>query len=311
MAASHALERLGGSSPAMARVRRQVEVAAASSGTVLIAGPPGIGRQHVARTIHFARKGPPGPLTPVACAALPAEVIVSTLQGALYRRAQAEGETFATVLLTDIHLLPAQIYRDIAGWLEARPAGMRFIATAPEPLDALVCRSDFPRQLAELLSTIVIEIPPLIARREDIPLIAQMLLEDFNSLGGKQFRGFTAEALDRLAAHDWPGQIDELAAIVRESAKTAEGYEISAVELPKRLCLAADATRHTKKHPEPIDLEKHLAAVESDAIRHALSDAKGNKARAARLLGLTRPRLYRRMVELGLLEREESASDTP
>ncbi len=311
MAASHALERLAGSSPAMARVRRQVEVAAASSGTVLICGPPGIGRQHVARAIHFSHKGPPGPLTPIACAALPAELIASNLQTALSRRAQLEGETQATILLIDIHLLPAELHREMTRWLEARRTGTRFIATVPEPLNVLAARNAYPTQLADLLSTIVIEIPPLAARREDIPLIAQMLLEDFNGLGGTQFRGFTSDALDRLAAHDWPGQIDELAAVVRQSAKTAEGYEIAAAQLPKQLRLAADAARVTKKHPEPIDLEKHLAAVESDTIRRALSDAKGNKARAARLLGLTRPRLYRRMLDLGLLDREESASDAP
>jgi DNA-binding NtrC family response regulator len=309
MALSHHLERLAGSSPAVQRLRRQVEVAAATHGAVLIVGPPGIGRQHVARTIHFTQKARAGTFTPINCASLPADIIYSTITGLMSRHPGGEPDMHLTILLIDVHSLPTELHRELARWINSAPATVRFMATAPERLEAFAQRGAFSDVLGQQLSTIVIEMPSLSARRQDIPLVAQMLLEDFNALGGKQFRGFTPEALDRLVTHDWPGQADELATVVREAAAAAEGYEITAADLPKRLRLAADASRHVKKQPEPLDLEKYLASVETEAIRRALADAKGNKARAARLLGLTRPRLYRRMVELGLLEREESVEN--
>ena len=107
----------------------------------------------------------------------------------------------------------------------------------------------------------------------------------------------------------WPGQIDELAAVVREAATQAEESEIRAADLPKRLRHAAEAVRYTRQPAEPIDLEQFLARVEKELIERALREAKGNKSQAARLLGLTRPRLYRRMVQLGLERGEPAIED--
>ena len=148
--------------------------------------------------------------------------------------------------------------------------------------------------------------PALAERREDVPLLAQALLEEINAEGKKQLRGFTPETLDSLAAYPWPGNIDELAAMVREAHERAEGLLIGPGDLPKRIHLAAVAARHPRRELEPIDLEKHLSGIELELIERTLRLAKGNKTKAAKLLGLTRPRLYRRMVQLGL-EREESA----
>lgn len=146
----------------------------------------------------------------------------------------------------------------------------------------------------------MIELPPLAERREDIPLLAQSFLEDLNARGGKQLRGFAADAMDRLSLYDWPGQIDELSALIREAFMQAEGFEIKSQDLPKKLHLAAEAARYPRPAPETIDLEKFLTQVETELIQRALQQAKGNKSQAARLLGITRPRLYRRMVQLGL-----------
>jgi DNA-binding NtrC family response regulator len=87
---------------------------------------------------------------------------------------------------------------------------------------------------------------------------------------------------------------------VRQAFVQAEGFEIVPADLPKQLRLAAEAARYPRPAVETIDLEKFLAQVETELIERALRQAKGNKAGAARLLGITRPRLYRRMVQLGL-----------
>src|SRR5262249_17443143 len=161
---------------------------------------------------------------------------------------------------------------------------------------------------ARRLSTLVIELPPLVQRRDDIPLLAQMFLEELNAAGGKQLRGFAADAMDRLTLYDWPGQIDELSAMVRQAFSQAEGYEITSADLPKQLRLAAEAARHPRPVVESIDLEKFMTQVEAELIERALRQAKQNKSQAARLLGMTRPRLYRRMVQLGLARPEEEST---
>ncbi len=184
--------------------------------------------------------------------------------------------------------------------LDTGPQNLRVISTARERLETLVARGTFPAELAQRLSTLVIDLPPLTERREDIPLLAQSFLEDLNSQGGKQLRGFASDAMDRLALYDWPGQVDELSALVREAFGQAEGFEIKSQDLSKKLQFAAEAARYPRPAPEIIDLEKFLTQVETKLIQRALQQAKGNKSQAARLLGITRPRLYRRMVQLGL-----------
>jgi DNA-binding NtrC family response regulator len=119
-----------------------------------------------------------------------------------------------------------------------------------------------------------------------------------------QLQGFTPEALDQLAAYSWPGNIDELSGLVHEACRAAEGRLVTPRDLPQRIYLAAAAERRPRRGDESIDLGSFLAGVELELIQRALRRAKGNKTKAAKLLGLTRPRLYRRMVQLGL-EKEE------
>jgi DNA-binding NtrC family response regulator len=308
LAGRHHVERLAGRSAAMQRVRAQVELAAAGRGTVLIVGPVGSGRQHVARTIHFAQQPPLGAFAPVDCSTLPVDVLRSTIASLITRHGRPESDTRVTLLLSDVHLLPAELQPELVRWLAVAPKNIRFIATAPEPLKAIADRQEFSADLAQSLGTLVIELPPLHQRRDDIPMLAQILLEDFNAQGKKQLRGLTPEALDRLAAYDWPGQVDELATMIREACVAADGFEITVSDLPKRLYLAADAARTPRKQSEAVDLEEFLAGVEKELIQRAMRETKGNKSKAARLLGLTRPKLYRRMVQLGL-ERGEAEDD--
>jgi DNA-binding NtrC family response regulator len=133
-----------------------------------------------------------------------------------------------------------------------------------------------------------------------------MFLEETNAQGKKQLRGFAAGALDALSMYPWPGNLAELEQIVREAHARAEGFEVTAVDLPKRVRLSADAQSRPRRREEPIELEKFLAQVETELIRRAMARAKGNKSRAAKLLGMTRPRLYRRMVQLGLVDAEKA-----
>jgi len=290
-----------GTSPAMRRARAQVELAAGSRVGVLVAGPPGSGRQHVASAIHYGRDTESaGTLVPLACSVLGADLIHSTVIALATGSPLGEESARSTLLLNEIDRLPADVQAELAEVLLRRPFPLRLIATAESRLDEAVGRGEYREDLAAALSAIVIELPPLADRREDLPLLAQALLERANAESGRQLGGFTPEALDRLDAYPWPGNVDELAQAMAEVHATAEGPEVGPDDLPERIHLAADAAAHPRRPELSIVLDEFLAEIEAELIRRALARSKGNKAKAARLLGMTRPRLYRRMVQLGL-----------
>lgn len=292
------LDRLLGDTPAMRRIRAQVELAGASRASVLVCGPPGTGRQHVAAAIHAAaQRDAPGPFVPLACDLLDAELIHSTIRA---MAAQGQGAPASgSLLLNDVDQLPADVQAELACLWAGKTFPFRLLATARTPLSTLVARGAFRVDLASLLCTMVIELPPLAERRDDLPLLAQAFLEEINARGTKQVSGFSSETLDRLDAHGWPGNLDELARVVAEAHARCESAQIGVVDLPHRLHLAIEAAAHPRRKDEPIVLDKLLAEIERELIQRALKRSKGNKAKAARLLGMTRPRLYRRMVQLG------------
>lgn len=322
-ASRYRADRLIGQGPAMCLARRQVELAATSRSSVLLVGPPGSGRQHLAAAIHYGEKGvrnrslteiknlpdetaldsillPDAFFLPLDCALLGADLLEAA--GTALARAAVRGDAHSprTLLFHRIDELPVQVQAQLADFLARQPVEARLMATAAEPLLDLARRGNFHAGLAALLSTIAIELPPLVRRRDDLPLLAQLFLEERNAAGSRQFGGFSQATLDRLDAYAWPGNLDELSQVIAEAHQRAAGPLIEPKDLPERLHLAARAAAHPRRTEETIVLDEYLARVERELIRRALARAKGNKAKAARLLGVTRPRLYRRMVQLGL-----------
>ena len=234
-------------------------MAAGCGESVLIVGPPGIGREHVARTIHAMHGQSSGAFIPIACAALPADALRSVLKTHLARRGKEPIAEPKTLALLDVDQIPGEIQAELTAWLASDPENTRVIATATEPSTRWIAEKKFRVDLANRLSTLVIELAPLSQRPEDIPIIAQMLLEELNGQGGKQLRGFAPEAMDRLVQHDWPGQINELADIIREAFSAGEGVEIAIGDFPKRLHQAAEAARFVRKPAPQINLEEFLA----------------------------------------------------
>jgi DNA-binding NtrC family response regulator len=227
---------------------------------------------------------------------LPDALVKAVARGNVLGEQAASG----TLLLHRVDDLSAEVQTQLAGYFARRPPEARLMATAAEPLAELVRHGKFRDDLAAALSTIVIRLPPLAERRDDLPLLAQLFLEDCNAAGRRQIGGFTPAALDRLDAYPWPGNLDELAEVVAEAHRRASGPEIDVADLPERLHWSVRAAAHPRRPEENIVLDEYLSHIQRELIRRALARAKGNKARAARLLGMTRPRLYRRMVQLGL-----------
>ncbi len=290
-----------GETPAIRRARAQARVAVATTESVLIVGPPGSGRQRLAAAIHYAvGSGSAGSLIPLACSILSGELLDSTIRALSARRTAETGARHATLLLNDVDSLAAEVQPLTVAALASGSFPLRLLATARRPLNELVRAGEFREDLAVLLDTITIVLPPLAERRADIPLLAQAFVEELNARGAGQRSGFSPVALDRLDGYHWPGNLDELAAVVREAFERSSGPEILPTDLPKRIELAFDAAAHPRRREERIVVDEFLARIERELIERSLAQAKGNKAKAARLLGVTRPRLYRRMVQLGL-----------
>ncbi len=153
---------------------------------------------------------------------------------------------------------------------------------------------------------------PLVERLEDLPLAAQWFVEQVNARTARQISGFSPESLDRLAGYHWPGDLDELEGLVADVHARCEGDEILPRDLPPRVAWAADAMARPGKLEETIVLEEFLAKIERELIERALAQARGNKTKAARLLGMNRPRFYRRLVQLGFeINEDDEAGDSP
>ena len=293
--------RLIGNSPAIRRARSQIELAAGNRSSVLLIGPRGSGRQHVASAIHYGDEPQSaGSLIPLACSVLGVELIHSTVAALAGGNALGEESARSTLLLEEADQLAAEVQAELACVLVGGSFSLRLVATAEQRLVELARRGKYRQDLACVLSTITIELPPLAERREDLPLLAQLFLEEANAAGTRQLGGFTPEALDLLDAYPWPGNVDELAEVVAQSHKQAEGPEIGVGDLSERIHLWDDVAGRPRPVEERIVLDEFVGRIERELIRRALATAKGNKAKAARLLGMTRPRLYRRLLQLGL-----------
>ena len=298
LASRFTVDSLLGTSPAIERARVQVKLAATSDAQVLVIGPRGSGKDHVAKAIHFAQ-GRPGALVPLACDVLEVNLLRSAIRAAWSPAAQGK-DASRTLLLNEVDAMPPEAQADLSELVDGPSRRVRVIATSTAALSELVARGAFDAKLACRLTTLTIELPPLAERMQDLPLLAQAFLEEANQGSRKQLAGFTRGALDALAAYRWPGNVDELATAVRAAHETATGGEVTARDLPREVQWAGDAGAHAPRRDESIVLEEFLAKVERELIERAMRRAKNNKSKAAKLLGLTRPRLYRRRVQLGL-----------
>lgn len=300
-AGRYQVDQIIGEAPAIVRAREQVHLATVSDCRVVVVGPPGSGREHVARTIHYAGTAKDSsPLAPLACSLLDAELLETTVSSFVASCAQLETEQPPALLLLEVDLLPSDAQAVLAGVLSIGELNVRTIATARRPLDQLAMQQQFRHDLACELGTLVIQIPPLSERASDIPLLAQYFLEQANAQGGKQLSGFSVDAMDQLASYAWPENVGELCEFVKVACENAAGPVVQASDLPEKVRLAAAAEARPSRADETVVLDEFLAEIEKELLVRALRQAKGNKAKAARLLGVTRQRVIRRIDYFGL-----------
>src|SRR5690606_34972716 len=134
----------------------------------------------------------------------------------------------------------------------------------------------------------------------DLPLLAQAMVEEFNAAGRKQLSGIRSEALERLAQYPWPGDLEQLHSVVHEACAAAVGPQVTLADLPRWMWAVEGAALRPRRVDESIELDTFLAEIERELLQRALARSRGNKSKAAKLLGISRPRLLRRMEQLGL-----------
>ena len=295
------ISQLIGESDALRRVREQVRIASQACPRVLVVGPPGSGREHVARTIHYAQPAASiGPLVPIDCALVDAEDLQGVLTSLVKRQTEAPTQRPAAALLLSVDRLRDTAQQELAGFLALPGVEVQTLATSRTPLARLATKGKFRRELAYALSTLTISLPPLRNRAGDVPLLAQFFLEEFNAEGKHQLAGFAPAAIDELVGYEWPENVAELAEVIREACERAHGPQVMPTDLPDRIHTAAGAVAQGSGDQPAIQLDEFLARIEKELIRRALAAARGNKTKAAELLGLNRARLLRRLAQLGL-----------
>ena len=309
VSASHLMRRLFAILPQIAE----------SDATVLVEGETGTGKEPLARTLHDLSPRRDRPFVAINCGALPDTLLESELFG--YRAgaftgaerdkpgyfALAEG---GTILLDEIGETSPAFQVKLLRVLEERefqPLGatkgervnVRILAATNRDLEALVAEGTFRRDLFYRINVVRLELPPLRARREDIPLLVERCIGRMNRLRGRAVAGLEPAALARLMAHDFPGNIRELENIIEHGFILCTGERIGLHHLPANLQAPAAATLPAPT-AEPPDLRAVRAASEEEAIRAALERTHYNRLAAARELGMHKSTLFRKLKKLNL-----------
>jgi DNA-binding NtrC family response regulator len=313
--------RIVAESAAMRSVIDDARRVAATDETVLLLGESGTGKNLLARAIHHASARGTGPFIEVHAAALPETLVEGELFGrdkGAYTGAtdakpgHAEAAHGGTLFLDEIGELAAPIQVKLLRFLQdrsftrlgstqSRRSDARIIAATNRDLAAAVEDGSFREDLYYRLAVFPIVVPPLRDRREDVRATALSVLAG-RGLGPDRI---TPDALDRLARHDWPGNVRELENALGRALVLAGAEPIAPPHLPGALARAGAAVPGASSILDDLLVpEFSLDALERDLIHHALIKAGGNKAAAARLLGITRRRLYSRLDSLRDPERD-------
>jgi DNA-binding NtrC family response regulator len=315
---SHRIDRLIGKSPAMSHVVEWIEQVAPTRTTVLIEGESGTGKEVVAQTLHHLSGRPTAKLVIVHCAALSPQLLESELfghekgafTGAAQRRVgrfeQADGGTIFLDEIgeidpsTQVKLLRVLSERTFerVGSNTPHKVDVRVIAATNKNLRALVAAGQFREDLFFRLNVVRIEMPPLRTRREDIVLLANSFLQEFATENQRPVKPLTELALRTLLGYAWPGNVRELRTVIEHGVVMSNGPTIDLHHLPPFL-LDAPAAPAAPDPAAKIVLEQpatfNLHELETHAIHSALAAARGNRTRAAELLGLSRRTLLRKL----------------
>lgn len=300
-----------GESPAMQRIKANIERFAKSDANILLLGENGTGKDVVARLLHSCSQRSGCPFVAIDLGSVPEQLFESELFG--YEKGAFTGAGAAKAgrmevaaggtlfldeignlpLLSQAKLLTAIEKREIVrvGGTKPKQIDVRLICATNADLAAMVADGDFRQDLRFRVNTIEIHIPPLRERGEDVILLAEFFLAKFARKYNKEVRSIGREAKKILLSYEWPGNVREL----QHAVERAVILEDTTILRAHNLMLAPDAGASATKKAKGDELTMNLEELERDAIDRAMKRADGNITRAAELLGITRFALYRKL----------------
>ena len=297
-----------GLSPKMQRVYKLIEKVSQHNYPVLILGESGTGKELVARSIHFAGTRSSRPFAPVDCSSFVPTLIESELFGYMKgaftganqtKRGLMEAAGNGTLFLDEIGDLPVDLQAKLLRAIqekEIRPVGstdrisisVRVIAATNRDLETAVREGRFRQDLYFRLNVVQIKLPPLRERKGDIPLLVNSFLEKFSDTDGP-IRRVAEDMMTKLMAWDWPGNVRELENVIERAVALGTSSLLHVGDLPSNLQYGAN-----EKLPQN-DVLLPLEELERRAIKRALRESGGDKLAAARLLGIGKTTLYRKL----------------
>jgi DNA-binding NtrC family response regulator len=309
-----------GKSLAMREIFALLERVAPTDATVLIEGESGTGKELVAEGIHASSPRAKGPFIVVDCSAIARDIIESELFGHVKgaftgasgsRKGAFEAANGGTLFLDELGELPIDLQPKLLRALEKRevkPVGgnetlktnVRIVAATNRNLLQEVKDGNFREDLYYRLSVLPMHVPPLRERPDDIPVIAEHLTQEQNRLNKTHLQGFSKTALSAMKAYNWPGNVRELQNLMQRLSILKRVGQIELEDLPAQF--------HGDNPPPPqlglyvpsegMDMADTLERLETSLVKQALQKADGNKAAAARLLGLNRTTLVEKVKRL-------------
>lgn len=309
----HSLDRIVGDSPALAKLRREIDLVASSGATtVLILGESGVGKELVAEAIHFRGDRCDGPLVKLNCAAIPLNLLESELFGhekgaftdaRTTQKGMFELAHLGTLFLDEIAELDVRLQAKLLRVLEDRTiirvggqrpiaVDVRIVAATNRDLQARIRGGEFREDLYYRLNVFPFLIPPLRERTEDILPLAELFLREFlTRVPGKSCR-LTEDAKRKLRSYHWPGNARELRNVVERTVLLHAGGEITAADI-----LVGTGRLFEPSCAGPVTT---LSEVEREHILRVYRQSGGNKTQTAELLGINRLTLRRKLKEFGI-----------
>jgi DNA-binding NtrC family response regulator len=313
---------LVGDTESMLRVYRLIEKIARTNSTVLVLGESGTGKELVARALHTASLRHEGPFVTVNCAAMPETLLESELFGYVRgaftgananKKGLFEAADGGTILLDEIGAVPVSMQMKLLRVIQEREirrvggtdqirVDVRVVAATNENLEAKVADGTFREDLYYRLAVIPIQVPPLRERKGDIPVLAQCFLAKYMDENHREIE-ISAAAMNALCAHSWPGNVRELENFIRRVATLCDNDRIEIADLAP---LVADGAPSASRRPpaaaanpassgDTLPLKTFLREVETSYLREAIARCGGDKATAARTLGISLATLYRKL----------------
>jgi len=297
-----------GMSPRMQRVYKLIQKVAQHSYPVLILGESGTGKELVARSIHFSGPRKNRPFAPVDCSSLVPTLIESELFGYVKgaftgaqhtKQGLFESALDGSLFLDEIGDLPIDLQAKLLRALQEReikPVGSnerigiraRVIAATNRDLESAIRTGSFRQDLYFRLNVVQIKLPPLRERKADIPLLVTTFLEKFSD-PARPIHTISEDAMRRIVAYDWPGNIRELENAIERAVALGSGPILHVGDLPSNLQYAAPEKLNDADELVPLEI------LEKRAIFRALQETSGDKLAAARLLGIGKTTLYRKL----------------